>query len=357
MARAKTTEPPRLWARIVVGALLFAAVLGVLGAAGLGVHYFAWTQRPTMADGTVTIVIPRGTSWSGVVQILGEAGVVTRPRYFDFWGRRAGLPAKVKAGTYRLEGPLELRALAEKLGEGGAIAEITVTIPEGFNLWAIGARLEEQGLVDRRDFDQAARDPAALERAGLEAESFEGYLFPDTYRIATGSSAADIVAKMHARFVSVWGELGAVGEANGLSRHELVTLASIVEKETAAPAERTRIARVFYNRLAQGMRLQTDPTCVYSEERWAQTPTPRDCKDPLNRYSTYVVDGLPPGPIANPGRDALRAAIEPSAAPEDAELIYFVARGDGSGEHTFSKTLDEHNAAVRVLIERQRGAQ
>lgn len=351
----KSSEPPKLWARVVVGTAFFAVMLGLLGAAGLGVHYVSWSQRPVMEEGRVNVVIPPGTSWSGVVEQLADAGVVSQPRYFDLWGRREGLPAVVKAGTYTFEGPLDLAQLRTLLEEGGRVAEVSVTIPEGFNIWAIAGRLDELGLVDAQKFVDASRDPAALEKAGIKGESFEGYLFPDTYRFATGSTAEDLIDRMHKRFLKVWEELGKPAEFRGLDTHELVTLASIVEKETAAPAERPLIARVFYNRLDVGMRLQTDPTCVYSEDRWDDPPTPQDCKDPLNRYSTYVIDGLPPGPIANPGRAALAAVLAPDEADEHAGVLYFVAVGDGSGKHSFSKTLQEHNAAVQELIRNRVG--
>lgn len=347
----KSNKPPKLWARIVVGTGLFVTLLAILGGIGLAVHYSAWGQRPAMESGRVNVVVPKGTSWSGVVGLLAESGVVTQPRYFDFWGRRRGLVARVKAGTYTFEGPLTFDELQRKLEEGGRRDEVAVTIPEGFNIWAIGARLDEAGLVDARRFVDAATDAKALERAQIDAESFEGYLFPDTYRFAAGATAEDLVQRMHQRFVEVWTELGAPVQAQGLDRHELVTLASIVEKETAAAEERPLIARVFYNRLAIEMRLQTDPTCVYAEDRWSSPPTPRDCKDPLNRYSTYVIDRLPPGPIANPGRAAFQAVLHPSEDKAYDDVLYFVAVGDGSGKHTFSRTLQEHNAAVRQLIE------
>ncbi len=355
MAKAKGTEPPRLWARVIVGCGFFAVTIALIAAATISVHYATWRQRPVMAEGRVNVIVPKGTSWSGVVDLLAEAGVVTQPRYFDFWGRQEGLPSRVKAGAYTFEGPLAAADLARMLSEGGRVAEIAVTVPEGFNIWAIAARLDEAGLVNRTQFLAAVRDPSALAKAGITGESFEGYLFPDTYRFATGSTAPQIVDRMYQRFVEVYTELGNPPELHGLNLHELVTLASIVEKETAAAAERPLIARVFYNRLAINMKLQTDPTCVYSEERWSHPPTPADCKDPLNRYSTYVVARLPPGPIAAPGKAALQAVLHPDASPDNEGVLYFVAIGDGSGRHTFSRTLEEHNAAIKQLIVNRAG--
>lgn len=350
------TEPPKLWARIVVGTLMFSVLLGIAAAVGIAVHFAVWTQKPIMTEGRQVVIIPRGTSWVGVVEHLHDVGIVDRPRYLDVWGRLKELPPHVKAGSYTLEGPMTVEELAAKLREGGSVAEVTVTFPEGLNIWAIAQRLEAAGLAEPRAFVHVARDPEALQRAGIEGESFEGYLFPDTYRFVAGMRADELLARMHDRWKAVWGQLGAPESAHGLSKAQLVTLASIVEKETAAPEERPLIARVFYNRLELGMRLQTDPTCVYDEERWSSPPTPADCKDPLNRYSTYVIDGLPPGPIANPGRAALQAVLTPDADEANAKKLYFVAVGDGSGKHTFSETLEEHNRAVQVLRENRRAS-
>jgi UPF0755 protein len=357
MAPATQSDPPALWARLVVGTFLLATILAVLGAVGIAVHYGLWTQHDIVGEREVTLIIPRGTSWSEVIEILEEEGVVHRPRYFDLWGRRHDLPARVKAGSYRLEGPMRLSELAEALEEGGRVEEVQVTIPEGFSIFAMAELFEEQGLASRERFLEATRSDEALEAAGLSAESFEGYLFPDTYRFRHGTTPEAIVGRLHDRFVEVWDELAAEHsealaerEKAEMSRHDLVTLASIIERESGAATERPLVARVFYNRLERDMRLQSDPTCVYSADRWDEVPTPDDCKDPLNRYSTYVIDGLPPGPIANPGREALEAAIVPAAGEEAGEYLYFVARRDGTGGHHFSKTLDEHNEAIRKYL-------
>lgn len=359
MAGPSKNDPPAIWARVVVGVLLLATFLAILGAIGVAAHYGLWTQHDVLGDEEITIVIPRGTSWSEVIDILAEADVVTRPTYFDIWGRRDGLPARVKAGSYRLEGPMGLDELADALEEGGRVEEVQITIPEGFSIFAMAELFAEQGLASREKFLEAARDSAALADAGIEGDSFEGYLFPDTYRFTHGTTSEAIVERLHGRFVEVWGELKtehaealkARLEEHEMDTYDLVTLASIVERESGAATERPLVARVFYNRLEKGMRLQSDPTCVYSEDRWDEVPTPQDCKEPLNRYSTYVIDGLPPGPIANPGREALEAAIVPAEGEEAAEYLYFVARRDGSGSHQFSRTLEEHNEAVRKFLQ------
>lgn len=339
-------------------ALLFALATA---AAGLYAHYRTVIARPLLAEGAseVTVVIPKNTAWPGVVERLGAAGVVERPLYFQLWARRRGLPPEVRAGTYHFAGPLSREQLAASLRRGGSVQEIEVTIPEGFTIFDIADRLAEQRVVGRDEFLRAARDERALEEAGLEeAESFEGYLFPDTYRFRQGTDAPAIVARMHARFEKIWTELGAkraaslarVREAFELDRHDLVTLASLVEREAIVDAERPRIGRVFLNRLERGMRLQTDPSCVYGPETYREVPSPKRCHDRLNRYSTYVIDGLPPGPIANPGRASLAAVMAPEEGAEAREWLYFVARQDGSGRHHFSRTYREHRRAIRRYL-------
>ena len=349
--RSKSGEGGSWLAKLIVGIALFTLLLGGIGAALVAADYARWSSGPAFSISEPrTVVIPRGTNWSEVVRILHASGVVDRPRYFDFWARRHDLPAGVKAGTYRFEGTMTLEALADRLREGGSFDEVEVTIPEGFNLWAIAERLEEAGLVAADDFLDAATDPHALRAAEIGADSFEGYLFPDTYRFRAGTSAAALVDRFHRRWRDVWEDLGAPEEKHGLDASELVTLASIVEKETGVGGERPLIARVFYNRLERGMPLQSDPTCVYSKDRWKAQPTREDCRDELNRYSTYVVKRLPPGPIANPGKAALQAVLEPDPSEEAAEYLYFVAKRDGTGAHKFSKTLAEHNEAVRKYL-------
>ncbi|MFB6263799.1 MAG: endolytic transglycosylase MltG, partial [Bradymonadaceae bacterium] len=305
-------------------------------------------------EGEAVVTIADGASWTEIVDRLERAGLVERRWYFEFWARRRQLPRRVEAGTYRFEGPMDWSEMAEQLQRGVAAPEVSVTFPEGFNIFEMADRLEERGLVGREAFLAAARDPEAVERAGLPGESFEGYLFPDTYRFRRDVTAAEVVARLHTRWRTVWkklveshGEsLQNVRDEHGLSRHDVVTLASIVQAEATVDEERALIARVLLNRLDASMKLQADPTCVYGEDLYRRAPSPELCRDPMNRYSTYVVEGLPPGPIGNPGRASLRAVMEPADGRGADEYLYFVARDDGSGEHVFSRSYSEHRRAV-----------
>lgn len=357
MAKTKNKKWPR-----VLGAVgTFLVVVLALSAAATYLHYRAWAAAPVLTEGdAVTLVIPESTNWSDVIDILERHDLVESPFYFDLWARQRDLPARVKAGSYLFEGPMTLPQFANRLEQGGAVEEVSITVPEGFTIFHVADRVERLGLASRQAFLDAARDDAALERAGITGESFEGYLFPDTYRFVKGTPARLIVQRMHDRWSEVWSELSAehdesirhLEDVYAFDRHAFVTMASIIEKETGAHGERDLVARVFYNRLDREMRLQTDPTCVYGESTYTEIPHPRFCKDPLNRYSTYVIDGLPPGPISNPGRASMKAALTPDDSPEARAYLFFVARRDGTPGHHFSRTFREHKAAIRKYLKR-----
>lgn len=345
---------------LLVSALLAAlVVLGGIGAVLLYTDYRSFETELVLDEGEVkNLVIPRGTPWPGVVHRVNEAGLIRNERYFDFWGRQVGLAEAVRAGNFSLEGPMELHELAEILRRGGAVDEVVVTFPEGLTIFHIADRLEGAGLASRSEVLSLARQP---ELFGLEiegVETLEGYLYPDTYRFRQGASAEEILRRLVARYRQVVEPIFEANEealARKLERyemgpHEILILASLIERETGFTDERDLIARVFYNRLDRRMMLQTDPTCVYSEATYLEVPRPQHCRDPLNRYSTYVIHGLPPGPIANPGRASIEAALSPSELDNAREYLFFVARRDGSGSHYFSRTYDEHRRAIRRYL-------
>jgi UPF0755 protein len=356
-ARNKGRSPWGLMGKALIAVLIFAVISGGMVAGGIYLHYQAYLTTPVLAEGdTRTVVIPANSAWPQVVRILEEARLVRRPLYFEYWSREVGLPSSVRAGTFQLQGPLMLEDLAAALRRGGLAEDLSVTIPEGFTIFHIADRLESLGLVSREEFLRAATNEEALAEAGIDAESFEGYLFPDTYRFRQGTSAQAIIERKHRRWKEVWAQLYEAhldGFEHLSSRyefgvHEIVTMASLIERETGAGAERDLIARVFYNRLDRNMKLQTDPTCVYGEETYMLVPRPEHCRDPLNRYSTYVIEGLTPGPIANPGRASLEAALAPSTSAEAMEYLFFVSRRDGT--HHFTRTYQEHREAIRRFL-------
>jgi UPF0755 protein len=282
--------------------------------------------------------IPRGTGTSAIARELAADGVI---RYeWEFWLARAlNHSAKLQAGEYRFAKPASTLEVFHRI-ERGDIYFFTFTVPEGSNIFDIGRSLEEQGVMSSEDFLKAAEDPALIRDLAPKARTLEGYLFPSTYRLSHKTTGAQLSKMMTDEFRKEWEKLSAGKDAD-VSR--TVTLASLVEKETAAADERPLVASVFRNRLTQGMRLQCDPTTIYAallENRYRGTIHKSDLAS-ANPYNTYENAGLPPGPIANPGAQSLAAALDPADTP----FLYFVAKPEGGG-HQFSATMAQHEKAV-----------
>ena len=321
-------------------------LLAAGAAAAYGWHRLGTLDDPLSADGGSTVVsIEPGMSFAAIVDRLHGAGLVRDPLVFELYGRYVGVGSRLKAGTYAVDLSQTPRELLQALEAGTLPPEVRLTVPEGFNRWQIADLLAERGLVERAAFLQR------VERDGLE-----GRLFPDTYRFRPEAGVDAVVAALTGRFDAVAAQVieGTPADRRpqtDAERRTWLILASLVEKEARTARDRRLVSRVFHNRLAKGMKLQTDPTCVYDARWYREVPHPRYCKDPKNRYSTYVIDGLPPGPIANPGRDALAATLSPATGERAAKLLFFVARRDGSGEHHFSETYAEHQRAVRRYLQ------
>jgi UPF0755 protein len=287
------------------------------------------------AGRTVSFEVEPGATLSQVAEGLEAQGLVRDARATRWFARARKLSSKIKVGEYALSGAQSTPEILEILAEG-RVQTHAVVIPEGLRATEIADRLAGAGLADRDAFLAIVNDPEAARRRGIEAERLEGYLFPDTYRFARGLPAEAIVDEMVEEFLRVYRELAPEAGGQDLSMHEIVTLASIVEKETGAPEERPLIAAVFLNRLERGMRLETDPTVIYGIEEFDGNLKRVHLEDGANPYNTYRIAGLPPGPIASPGREALEAVLRPADVP----YLYFVSRNDGT--HVFSKTYAEH---------------
>jgi UPF0755 protein len=326
--------------------LLALILVGVAGAGLLVVGREVWRHetedpiRDPVAPAT-TLDIPPGASAEWIARQLTALGFVRHPLVFRAFVHSRGVGQGLRAGEYALDSSLSLATLVDKLVRGDVVRH-EITFPEGKNL-AEAAQIAAARKIDGASFLAAAQDPSAIRDLDPEAKDLEGYLFPDTYDLPrAGDTAALLVGRMVGRFRSVIGpELSRIADSK-MTVRDVVTLASIVELETARVEERPRIAAVFLNRLAKGMPLQTDPTVVYvlkKQGTWNGNIRHKDLEldSPFN---TYRVAGLPPGPIASPGREALRAVLQPSAVKD----LYFVSRNDGT--HQFSETLAEHNRAV-----------
>jgi UPF0755 protein len=302
-----------------------------------------------------TVIIPPGSGFKRIERILADAGVIRKDIRFLLLARYLDVAQRLKAGEYRFaQGATPYQVLRQL--EAGSIVRWPVTVPEGSNIYEIAAILARGGWVEQESFVSLVRDPDFIGGLGIVAESLEGYLFPDTYYLVRGQQADEIIRMMVGRLRQVMArlcddftsgeppvdvQLGCTGNlSRAMTLHELLVLASIVEKETGQATERSLVASVFLNRLEKGMRLQADPTVVYGLlPHFEGRLTRRDLASD-SPYNTYRVAGLPPTPIANPGRATLEAVLNPTPSA----YLYFVSRNDGT--HQFSKTLQEHNLAV-----------
>ena len=291
------------------------------------------------------VTIPQGASFAAAADSLESAGVLGTPRLFRLYASITGRDRDIKAGTYLLEPGLSWNELIHALTAGRGI-EQDVTVPEGLALRAIIPLLARDIGAPVESLWVAARDSAIRRRLGVPTPDLEGYLFPDTYRFMYGTSAREAVREMVRRFEDIWQPTwDARASAMGMSRHAVITLASIVEKEARLAEERPVIAAVYHNRLRQGMALQADPTVQYAIGEHRTRVLYRDLKID-SPYNTYRNRGLPPGPIASPGRASIEAALFPANVP----YRYFVAHPDG--HHEFRVTFEEHTAARRLVQRR-----
>ena len=320
------------------------AILALLLVLGARVWWRVETEAP-IGGPVAEVTIAQGATTRAVAEKLAAAGLVKRPWSFALLVRLRGDEARIKAGRYRFEGPYSLLDIERKLVEG-EVERREVTFPEGRNMFEMAEIVEKTGLT-KDGFLAAAKDPSAISDLDPEARTLEGYLFPETYDIKDGSTESALTAEMVRVARGVFDEIGLVPSGREvlgvpLTLRQIVTLASIVELETATPAERPRIAGVFLNRLRVSMRLQTDPTVIYAlklEGTYRGNIRKVDLSNE-SPYNTYRFAGLPPGPIGSPGRSALKAVLE----PETTDAVYFVSRNDGT--HVFSKTLRDHERAV-----------
>ncbi|MFQ5882491.1 MAG: endolytic transglycosylase MltG [Candidatus Methylomirabilales bacterium] len=298
------------------------------------------TTSPGYSGGGRKVVyIKPETPSTEIADLLKQEGVIQDRLLFLFFTLLRGSYDRLKAGEYEFIPSMGLLEVIRVLEEGKVLVH-KVAIPEGATLRQVVRLLHNEGLVDRERFLQLTTNALVANHYIPEAETLEGFLFPDTYYFIKGMAEEEIIDAMVQRFFRAFtaeDELRA--RQLGLSRYEIVTLASIIEKEAVLNREKPVIAGVFYNRLRRGMRLQADPTVTYGR-RHRGPITRRDLRAD-HPYNTYVQDGLPPGPIASPGAAALKAALNPASV----KYLYFVSKNDGT--HYFSRTLKEHHRAIR----------
>lgn len=319
--------------------------------AGAGAAALAWQEllarieepHPGIAAAGVFVEIEPGDSVVAIAGRLVAAGIVADEWTFRFAVRRSGRDRDLQAGEYFFDVPVSPQAVVAKIA-AGRVHLRPITFPEGLTLPAMAAIVEAKGLGSAEAFAAAASRTALIADLDPEATDLEGYLFPETYSLPRRATVDHLVTAMVAQFRTVFdADLRARAAARGLSVREAVTLASVIQRETGSGAEHALVSAVFNNRLRIGMPLQSDPTVIYALEQAGAydgnlTRANMRVDSP---YNTYRYGGLPPGPIAAPGRDVLQAALDPA----DATYLYFVSRNDGT--HAFANTLREHNRNVR----------
>ncbi len=353
------------WGRTVSRVLL---VVGAFVAAGL--VYFLVIYPASSGPGAgrdVRLTIDQGESSASVVDKLQNAGVLGSSTRFSIYARLVS--PRFAPGPHLLTDDASPQEIIHRLERLGAASRVRVTIPEGWNRFDIAKRLETLHVASASTFLEATTDSALLRELALDGDSAEGFLFPATYDLAKDSDPKDIVRRLKSEFdrrFLLLEQNHRLGRANlentlGWSRHQIITLASMIEKEAAVDEERPIIASVFLNRLRDASFkrkvLQCDPTsgygCIALRDKvpacagYAGKITHAINTDPANTYSTYVHEGLPPGPVANPGVKSMQAVLLPAST----KFLYFVTRGEGR-RHAFSETLEEHNTAVKDLRER-----
>jgi len=337
------------WSKLV--ALLLAA--GALAAVAGFVAFGNWLDRPlAVGEAPITVDVPSGQPFAATARELAARGVLDHPDWLRAYARLTGADARVKAGEYEIAPGTTPRELL-RLFESGVVVRHAVTIVEGWTFRSLRAALERNPYLDNTLAGQG--DDAVMAALGEPGTEPEGLFFPDTYLFGKGTADLEILrqarARMRRELAAAWDQ-----RADDLpitTPYEALILASIVEKETALASERARIAGVFTLRMRRGMRLQTDPTVIYGLGASFDGNLRRADLERDGPYNTYTRSGLPPTPIALPGADALRAAVN----PDERDEVFFVATGLPDGSHEFSRTLAEHEAAVRRYLVRYRQRQ
>jgi UPF0755 protein len=324
--------------------ILFLGLVGTVALFGGKLALFAFQPLRAGTQDSFVVEVRKGQGPVEITKALAKGGAVADSDTFVWVGRLARQWKRVRAGEYQLSAAMSPMQIFETLASGISLKH-PVTVREGENTYEIGADMEAKGLVTKAEFLRLCRDPklrAALKLDTGRAGTLEGYLFPETYFFNKSQTPEEMIRQMVKRFTAAWTEKEqARAKQLGLTQHEVVTLASMIEKETGAQKERPLISSVFHNRLAKKMRLQSDPTTIYGIWNKYKGNLHRDDLTTPSDYNTYTVAALPIGPIGNPGQEAIQAALH----PETSEFIFFVSHNDGT--HEFTRSLNEHVNAVK----------
>jgi UPF0755 protein len=311
------------------------------------VYLLTFMLMPAAPQGDAKIlIVPSGAGLQKIAQLLKQNGIVSSRWTFVVVGKLMGAERQLKAGEYRVHSGMSPFDILNMF-QSGRVLLYDVTIPEGFNMHQIAKLLSENELSSSEEFMKRATDPTFIHSLDIEADSLEGYLYPETYFFPKDIGVEGIIQAMVSTFKNIYtADMEERAQALSMTQTEVVTLASIIEKETSIEDERPLISAVFHNRLKKRIPLQSDPTVIYALPDFDGNLKRKDLLV-HSPYNTYYVAGLPPGPIANPGQPALLATLYPA----EANYLYFVSKNDGT--HYFSRTLSEHNRAVERYQKRR----
>ncbi len=287
--------------------------------------------------------VAKGSSLKKLADDLEKERVIGSATLFTLYARLSGASGRVMAGTYQLSDAMTTPEILRKLITGD-VYEKRFAVPEGYSIFQLAEMLDNRGFFKKELFLKECSNPALLQELGITGTTVEGYLYPSTYNLVKIAAPETLIKQMVGQFRKIYGERFALREKNShLSRNQIITLASLVEKEAVVPQEKPLIASVFLNRLKKQMPLQSDPTAVYGTRAFGGKVSGSDVRR-NSAYNTYLISGLPPGPIGNPGAGAIEAVLTPATTG----YYYFVAKNDGT--HHFSANLDEHNRAVHHYL-------
>lgn len=317
--------------------------MAVVIVAVAGYQMIRWAERPVVTEAdkppSKIVTIPEGSTFQQVASLLAREQLIKSRSAFLVLGKANAADRKIHPGEYEFNAAMLPHDILGKLLAGKVVLH-PVTVPEGFTMGQIVELVSRQGIADPVEFLRLAKDQTFIRSLGIQTDTLEGYLFPDTYRFARATKAKEVIQTMVNNLWQVFTpDLRDRAKQLNMTVHEVLTLASVVEKEAKVGTERQLIAAVFHNRLKRRIPLQSDPTVMYGIPSFNGNLRKHDLSS-QSPYNTYRVRGLPPGPIASPGAQAIRAVLYPATTP----YLYFVARNDGT--HQFSATLTEHNLAV-----------
>jgi len=307
---------------------------------GISVYGLIYALTPSSGEApSKTVTLKRGLTFKQIARTLEGEGIIHGVNRFVLLGRVVNAGSRIKAGEYFFDFPTSHWNVLTKITQGH-VKTYKVTIPEGYGLVQIGDLLQRNGIVPKDAFLKEASSPETLSQHHIDGPNLEGYLFPDTYTFAKDSDPAMVIRFFLLRFSQIFTpKMAERASEMGLSEGEILTIASIIERETSDLMERPLVSAVIHNRMKKGIRLQSDPTVIYGIPEFNGNLTRKDLMR-YSPYNTYLIPGLPPGPICNPGTNSIMGALFPASV----DYLYFVSKNDGT--HKFSSTLKEHNEAV-----------